>query len=64
MAMTLRLNDDDDAALTAAAEREGRSKQELAQEAIHLYLTRRADVFAAMLGDEMSRHSELLKRLA
>ncbi|MFD3508490.1 hypothetical protein [Nocardia sp. NPDC058666] len=63
MAMTLRLNDDDDNALTAQAAREGRSKQDLAQEAIHVYLTRRSDVFAAMLSEEMTLHADLMERL-
>ena len=37
--MTLRLTDADDRLLTARARSEGRSKQELAREAIHAYLT-------------------------
>ena len=39
MAMTLRLTDADDRLLTERARSEGRSKQELAREAIHAYLT-------------------------
>ncbi|MFE7801244.1 ribbon-helix-helix protein, CopG family [Nocardia sp. NPDC057440] len=64
MAMTLRLNDDDDRALTEQAQREGRSKQEIAQEAIHLHLTRRAEAFDRLLAETMTEHAELLERLA
>lgn len=39
MAMTLRLTDADDQLLTDRSRSEGRSKQELAREAIHVYLT-------------------------
>jgi len=39
MAMTLRLTDADDRLLTERARSEGRSKQEVAREAIHAYLT-------------------------
>lgn len=39
MAMTLRLTEADDLLLTERARSEGRSKQELAREAIHAYLT-------------------------
>ncbi|MFX0574230.1 ribbon-helix-helix protein, CopG family [Nocardia nepalensis] len=37
MAMTLRLDDEDDRMLTEEAARAGRSRQEIAKEAIHLY---------------------------
>ncbi len=49
MAMTLRLNADDDKSLSDLAERLGRSKQDLAQEAIHMYVTRQAEAFETML---------------
>ena len=39
MAMTLRLDDADDRLLTERARSERRSKQEVAREAIHRYLT-------------------------
>lgn len=39
MAMTLRLSDSEDQLLTQRARLEGRSKQEVAREAIHAYLT-------------------------
>ncbi|MGY4100605.1 CopG family transcriptional regulator [Nocardia sp. R16R-3T] len=64
MAMTLRLNDDDDRMLTERAKLEGRSKQEIAQEAIHLHLTRHQEVFTALVQESMNKHAELMKRLA
>jgi predicted transcriptional regulator len=39
MAMTLRLDETDDRMLTERARSEKRSKQEIAREAIHTYLT-------------------------
>jgi predicted transcriptional regulator len=39
MAMTLRLDEHDDRLLTERARSENRSKQEIAREAIHTYLT-------------------------
>lgn len=39
MAMTLRLDEQDDKLLTERARSESRSKQEIAREAIHTYLT-------------------------
>lgn len=42
MAMTLRLDENDDRLLTERARSENRSKQELAREAIHIYLTEEA----------------------
>jgi len=39
MAMTLRLSDADDQLLTERAQSEGRSKQDVAREAIHAYVT-------------------------
>ncbi|MEV4237798.1 MULTISPECIES: ribbon-helix-helix protein, CopG family [unclassified Nocardia] len=64
MAMTLRLDDDDDRMLTEEAARTGRSKQEIAKEAIHLHLTANQEVFEAMLARTMNRHAELQERLA
>ncbi|RMI32858.1 TraY domain-containing protein [Nocardia stercoris] len=63
MAMTLRLDDEDDRRLAAAAEREGRSKQDLAQDAIKRYLDR-ADSIRAMVEANMERHADLMDRLA
>lgn len=53
MAMTLRLSEADDRLLTARARSEGRSKQEVAREAIHVYLT-----------DELRRIEDLEDELA
>ncbi len=64
MAMTLRLNADDDKSLSDLAERLGRSKQDLAQEAIHMYVTRQAEAFETMIDSIMDEHAELMKRLA
>lgn len=41
MAMTLRLNEHDDRLLSERARSESRSKQEIAREAIHMYVTDR-----------------------
>jgi hypothetical protein len=65
MAMTLRLTDDDADGLRRQAEREGRSMQAVAQEAIRRYLTEQdlaADVDDALevLGP---RYASLLERL-
>jgi len=51
--MTLRLSDEDDRLLTETAHGEGRSKQEVAREAIHAYLT-----------DQMRRVEDLEDELA
>lgn len=40
MAWTIRLSDEEEAQLTARAKAEGRSKQEITRDALHLYLTR------------------------
>ncbi|MFC1412795.1 hypothetical protein ACEZCY_27775 [Streptacidiphilus sp. N1-12] len=64
MAMTLRLPEADDKLLTERAQAEGRSKQELATEAIHIYVTRRTELFGDILDQIMSEDAELLERLA
>ncbi|GAB3219054.1 hypothetical protein GCM10027447_00920 [Glycomyces halotolerans] len=64
MAMTLRLSEEDDRLLTERAEKEHRSKHELAVEAIHSYLTEREQRFNQALERGMERHQELLERLA
>lgn len=64
MAMTLRLNGDDDRRLTELAERLGRSKQDLAQEAIHMYVARQAEAFESMIDSIIDEHAELMRRLA
>jgi Ribbon-helix-helix protein, copG family. len=64
MAMTLRLSEADDKLLTERAAIEKRSKQEIATEAIHTYLTRRSELFRAALDHVMVEDKELLDRLA
>ncbi|TDT95470.1 ribbon-helix-helix CopG family protein [Streptomyces sp. 846.5] len=64
MAMTLRLPEDDDRLLTERAKAEGRSKQELATEAIHVFVTRRTELFEDILDQVMTEDAELLERLA
>ena len=64
MAMTLRLPDDVQEALKATADREGRSMQAVAVEAVRVYTaqrTKRRDETVARLVRE---HSETLSRLA
>ncbi|TWS23088.1 ribbon-helix-helix protein, CopG family [Tsukamurella sputi] len=66
MAMTLRLTDDDDAALTALAEAEGVSKQEAALRAIReksAQIDRDAQV-RRLTRDAVARYGPLLDRLA
>jgi predicted transcriptional regulator len=53
MAMTLRLTEAEDAALTETAKREGRSKQEVARAAIAEYTSKRT-----------RRRDEAIKRIA
>ncbi|TWS20456.1 ribbon-helix-helix protein, CopG family [Tsukamurella asaccharolytica] len=66
MAMTLRLTDDDDAALTALAAAEGVSKQEAALRAIReksAQLSRETQV-RRLTRDAVARYGPLLDRLA
>ncbi len=65
MAMTLRLTDDESDALRLRAEREGRSMQEVAREAIRVYVdsTSRRELLDQVLDEELPRYSEALRRL-
>ena len=65
MAMTLRLADADARALRRRAEREGRSMQEVARQAIREYVeTRsRAELLDRVLDEELPRYAEALERL-
>ncbi len=65
MAMTLRLTEDETAALRRQAEREGRSMQDVARRSITEYLARktRADQREALLSEAVDEHRELLERL-
>jgi len=65
MAMTLRLSDDEAAALRERADREGRSMQEVARSAVRDYVERasRRDLIDRALDTELPRYSEALRRL-
>lgn len=63
MAMTLRLDEDDNEALRAAAEAEGVSMQELAKRAIRAYTSAWADQRDAYMREWAERNSSLLRRL-
>ncbi|HVT19788.1 MAG TPA: ribbon-helix-helix protein, CopG family [Mycobacteriales bacterium] len=65
MAMTLRLDEQETQALRARAEREGRSMQEVAREAIRNYVeqTSKRDLLDAVLDREIPRYAEALERL-
>jgi predicted transcriptional regulator len=64
MAMTLRLTDAQQEALRATAEREQRSMQAVAAEAIERYTSERNRRRDEILAKIMDRDSELLDRLA
>ncbi|MBO9523085.1 MAG: ribbon-helix-helix protein, CopG family [Nocardioidaceae bacterium] len=63
--MTLRLTDDEAAALRARAEAEGRSMQEVAREAVREYvnMTDRAELLKRVLDSELPRYADALERL-
>jgi plasmid stability protein len=65
MAMTLRLDDDEAQALRARADREGRSMQEVAREAIRAYIERtsKRELLDSVLDRELPRYAEALERL-
>lgn len=65
MAMTLRLTDEETAALRRRAEREQRSMQDVAREAIRDHVARadRADLIDAILDDTLVRYADALDRL-
>ncbi len=65
MAMTLRLTDEERAALRRRAEREGRSMQEVAREAVRDYIERasRQELLDRVLEEELPRYAEALERL-
>jgi predicted transcriptional regulator len=64
MAMTLRLSDDETAALRALAEKEGRSMQEIARTAIRDYLAERPARLQAAIERVRTEDAELLERLS
>jgi plasmid stability protein len=63
--MTLRLDDDETLALRTRAEREGRSMQEVAREAVREYIERtsRRELLDDILDAELPRYAEALERL-
>lgn len=65
MAMTLRLTEAETEALRSRAEREGRSMQEVAREAVRDYVERtsKRDLIERALDDEIPRYAEALRRL-
>lgn len=65
MAMTLRLTEEETAALRGRAEREGRSMQEVARAALREYIDRtsRRELLDQVLDEEFPRFAEALRRL-
>lgn len=65
MAMTLRLPDEVDEALTALAQRQGRSKQEIATTAIRSYVEEafRRTLLEHVLDEQLPRYEDALRRL-
>lgn len=65
MPMTLRLPDDESAALRRRAELESRSMHEVAREAIREYVENhsRAELLDQVLDEELPRYAEALERL-
>ena len=64
MAMTLRLDETTHEALRARAESEGRSMQDVAQQAIVEYLADRSDRLRSAIARVASEDAELLDRLS
>ena len=65
MSMTLRLTDDEAAALRTRADQESRSMQEVARQAIREYVQNhsRSDLLDQVLDEELPRYAEALERL-
>jgi plasmid stability protein len=65
MAMTLRLSEEQTAALRARAEQEGRSMQQVARAALDEYLIRAGDddITDRLAAEGAERFAELLRRL-
>jgi predicted transcriptional regulator len=63
--MTLRLDPELDAALAERARREGRSKQEVAREAIRVYVEHysKRELLDLVLDTELPRYADALARL-
>ncbi len=65
MAMTLRLSDEETVALRRRAQRDGRSMQEVARDAIRNHIEResRRELLDWVLDTELPRYAEALRRL-
>lgn len=65
MAMTLRLTEDESAALRRRAVRESRSMQDVARQAVREYIENhsRAELLDDVLDQELPRYAEALERL-
>jgi len=65
MAMTLRLDEQETEALRKRAEREGRSMQDVARQAVRDYVERtsKRELLDSVLDQEMPRYAEALERL-
>lgn len=65
MAMTLRLTDQETDALRMRAEREGRSMQDVARQAVRDYVERssRTELLDNVLDEELPKFAEALHRL-
>lgn len=65
MAMTLRLDENETAALRKRAEVEGRSMQDVAREAVRTYIetASKRDLIDSVLDTELPRYAEALDRL-
>ena len=63
--MTLRLDEQETDALRQRAELEGRSMQEVAREAVRLYIEQRSkrELLDSILDAELPRYAEALRRL-
>lgn len=63
--MTLRLSEEETDALRRRAQREGRSMQEVAREAVRDYVDRtsRRELLDEVLDEELPRFAEALRRL-
>lgn len=62
--MTLRLTDEETEALRAAADREGRSMQDVVTTALREYLTKRDEFRAQQVDRFLAEDSELLELLS
>jgi predicted transcriptional regulator len=65
VAMTLRLDEHETAALRQRAEREGRSMQDVARQAVRDYIERtsKRELLDGVLDRELPRYAEALERL-